>query len=77
MSGAAGTPTVPIGADGRVGSPCTGVCRIAPPGACCEGLCEGCHRSLDEIAAWSKLDDDARRRVWALLPARRVPQSRT
>ena len=28
------------------------------------GLCEGCLRTLDEIAAWSTLDDDARRDVW-------------
>jgi predicted Fe-S protein YdhL (DUF1289 family) len=35
------------------------------------GLCRGCYRTLDEIAAWSVLDDDARRTVMAALPARR------
>jgi len=35
------------------------------------GLCRGCFRTLDEIAAWSVLDDDARRAVMADLPARR------
>jgi len=50
-----------------VASPCTKVCRIDPR----SGWCEGCTRSLDEIAAWSSLDDAARRAVIALLPARR------
>jgi len=36
------------------------------------GLCVGCLRTLDEIAAWSVLDDDARRTVLASLPARRA-----
>jgi predicted Fe-S protein YdhL (DUF1289 family) len=35
-------------------------------------LCLGCARSLDEIAAWSTLDDLAKRRVWKALPARRA-----
>ena len=35
------------------------------------GWCEGCLRSIDEIVAWGGLDDDAKRRVIALLPARR------
>ncbi|WP_372528685.1 DUF1289 domain-containing protein [Piscinibacter sp.] len=35
------------------------------------GWCEGCMRTLDEIAAWSAMDDRAKRSVWALLPARR------
>jgi len=55
-------------ASGGVASPCISVCvmdaRI--------GLCTGCHRTLDEIAAWSVLDDDARRAVIAALPARRT-----
>ena len=33
-------------------------------------LCLGCGRTLDEIALWSVLDDDDKRAVWALLPAR-------
>jgi predicted Fe-S protein YdhL (DUF1289 family) len=35
------------------------------------GWCEGCLRTLDEIAAWSTMADEDKRRVWALLPARR------
>ena len=50
-----------------VASPCTKVCRIDPR----SGWCEGCVRSLDEIAAWSGLDDAGRREVLARLPARR------
>jgi hypothetical protein len=34
------------------------------------GHCTGCGRTLDEIALWSVLDDDDKRAVWALLPAR-------
>jgi predicted Fe-S protein YdhL (DUF1289 family) len=34
------------------------------------GLCEGCLRSIDEIAAWGQLDDAARREIVALLPGR-------
>ena len=35
------------------------------------GLCDGCQRTLDEIAAWSLLDDDARRDVWQAIGERR------
>jgi len=36
------------------------------------GLCVGCFRTLDEIAAWSVLGADAKRGVLAALPARRA-----
>ena len=36
------------------------------------GLCSGCLRTLDEIAAWSVLDDDARRAVWQKIFERRA-----
>lgn len=48
-------------------SPCNSVCRIEPR----TGWCEGCARTLDEIAAWSGLDEAGRRAVVALLDARR------
>jgi uncharacterized protein len=35
------------------------------------GWCEGCLRTLDEIAEWSVMDDRAKRAVWKLLPLRR------
>jgi predicted Fe-S protein YdhL (DUF1289 family) len=36
------------------------------------GWCEGCLRTLDEIAFWSVLDDDDKRAVLAELQQRRV-----
>jgi hypothetical protein len=53
---------------GGVASPCVSVCVMDSR----LGLCAGCFRTLDEIAAWSVLDDAARRRVVEALPARRA-----
>ena len=52
----------------RVPSPCISTCEM--DGA--TGLCAGCLRTLDEIAAWSVLDDDEKRAVLARLPLRRA-----
>ncbi len=49
-------------------SPCTKVCRIDVA----SGLCEGCARTLDEIATWGSMSDAARRLVAQQLPARRA-----
>ena len=49
-----------------VSSPCIGVCRMDAA----TGWCEGCLRSLDEIAGWSRMDNAAKRVVWAQLPER-------
>jgi predicted Fe-S protein YdhL (DUF1289 family) len=38
------------------------------------GLCVGCARTIDEIAAWSTMSDDEKRAVWTLLEERREPQ---
>ena len=35
------------------------------------GLCKGCLRSLDEIAAWSSASETQRRAIKATLPQRR------
>jgi predicted Fe-S protein YdhL (DUF1289 family) len=35
------------------------------------GLCEGCLRSIEEIAAWSTLDDAAKEQVWDAIEQRR------
>ena len=48
-------------------SPCISVCRMHER----TGWCEGCLRTLDEIAAWSAMDDRTKRTVWKLLPQRR------
>lgn len=54
-----------------VPSPCVNVCRMNAA----TGLCDGCARTLDEIAVWSALDDDARRAVWRRIDARRAAGS--
>jgi predicted Fe-S protein YdhL (DUF1289 family) len=51
----------------EVASPCINVCRMNPETA----LCEGCYRTLDEIAGWSGMSAEERRVVLARLPARR------
>lgn len=53
-------------AGGPVPSPCSSVCRMDAA----SGLCEGCFRTIDEIIAWSRLDDDGKRQVWQLLEQR-------
>jgi predicted Fe-S protein YdhL (DUF1289 family) len=47
-------------------SPCIGICALAD-----DGLCSGCHRSADEIARWTLMNDDERLRlVDVVLPQR-------
>jgi len=41
-------------------SPCINVCRMDAA----TGLCEGCLRTIKEIAGWSKLDDPAKLAIW-------------
>ena len=53
--------------DTGVKSPCINVCRMHAG----TGWCEGCLRTIDEIAAWGALDDRLKREVLALLPQRR------
>jgi predicted Fe-S protein YdhL (DUF1289 family) len=36
------------------------------------GLCTGCLRTIDEIAAWGVLNDDQKREVWDLIFERRT-----
>ena len=48
-------------------SPCIKVCVIDPA----SGLCTGCLRTLDEIAAWATLPPEDRQRIMAALPARK------
>ena len=51
-----------------VPSPCTAVCRMDEA----TGWCQGCLRTLDEIAGWGALDDPRRRQVWQRLEARAI-----
>lgn len=53
-------------ASGPVPSPCVSVCRLDAV----THLCEGCLRTLDEIALWSQLPDDDKRSVWRQLVQR-------
>ena len=48
-------------------SPCINICRMDEA----SGWCEGCLRTLDEIACWSLLDDAERAIVVHSLEARR------
>jgi len=51
----------------QVPSPCISVCVMDAA----SGVCIGCLRTLDEIAAWSVLDADGRRAVLAAIENRR------
>ncbi len=46
---------------GPVPSPCVNVCRMNPH----TGLCEGCLRTIAEIAQWSSASEAGKRAVWA------------
>lgn len=49
-----------------VPSPCNAVCRISEA----TGLCEGCLRTLEEVAAWSGMDEAGKRATWQRLGER-------
>jgi len=55
----------------RPASPCVQICRVRNA----DSLCEGCGRTLDEITAWSRLDEDGREAVWQRLEAEGWPVS--
>lgn len=52
---------------GDVPSPCINVCRMSPE----TGLCEGCSRTIGEIAIWGSATNDAKRAIWKLIKKRR------
>ncbi len=54
--------------DRPVPSPCLSICRMDAS----TEFCEGCFRTLDEIAAWGMMRDEQRRAVWQLLQQRAV-----
>ncbi|MYN46300.1 DUF1289 domain-containing protein [Pseudoduganella sp. FT93W] len=53
-----------------VPSPCVSLCKMDQD----RQYCLGCMRTIEEIIAWSKADDDYKRAVWAKLPERRASQ---
>ncbi|QAZ39126.1 DUF1289 domain-containing protein [Methylibium sp. Pch-M] len=70
MSPTHGRPTTIDDDVAPVASPCIDICRIDAA----SGWCEGCYRTIDEIAAWSRLDDAGKRAVWLQLDMRRKPE---
>ena len=53
-------------------SPCVKLCVLHPV----DRVCMGCHRSLDEIARWSRMTPEERAAIMAVLPSRRPAQVR-
>lgn len=51
-----------------VPSPCIDVCRMDAA----SGLCEGCLRTLDEIAGWAAATDEQKRAILAAIRQRRI-----
>lgn len=49
-----------------VPSPCISVCRMNTD----TGLCLGCLRDIDEIIAWGRMDEKAKRIVWRAIAER-------
>ncbi|WP_342027550.1 DUF1289 domain-containing protein [Filomicrobium insigne] len=49
-------------------SPCINICAISDE----TEMCEGCYRTIDEIASWSRLTAEERKRIMALLPERKA-----
>ena len=60
----------------EIDSPCTKVCVLHPSAR----ICIGCHRTGEEIAAWTRLTPERRAEITAELPARadrlRAPEHR-
>jgi len=63
-----------IGADpaADVPSPCISVCRMDPR----TEWCEGCYRTLEEIAAWSTMEDEEKRAVWQTIAERALKEEK-
>jgi predicted Fe-S protein YdhL (DUF1289 family) len=51
---------------GKVPSPCVNICRMDPK----TGLCEGCFRTIDEIAQWGTATEAMKRAVWGEIKRR-------
>jgi uncharacterized protein len=61
------TSRPPAAQEAEVASPCINLCRMDAT----SGYCEGCRRSLQEIASWPEYTAAEKRAVLALLPARK------
>ncbi len=56
----------------EIASPCVKLCVLHPE----SGFCVGCHRTMEEIAGWTRLSDAERADIMAALPAREVEHKR-
>jgi predicted Fe-S protein YdhL (DUF1289 family) len=59
-----------LGMGGDMPSPCISVCHMDEA----SGLCEGCLRTLEEIACWSTLGETDKREVWSSIGRRIASQ---
>jgi predicted Fe-S protein YdhL (DUF1289 family) len=59
--------------DDAVPSPCISICQMNAN----SGLCDGCFRDLDEIAAWGRMEDGEKREVWERIRRRALAQEPT
>jgi uncharacterized protein len=55
-----------------VPSPCMSVCLMDEA----SGMCEGCLRTIHEIAQWGNADDALKRTIWLNIEARLAPYIR-
>jgi uncharacterized protein len=55
----------------RIESPCIGICVIDPATECCEG----CFRTLSEVASWSTSSALERRQILDSVERRRAEQT--
>lgn len=55
-----------VWARNEIDSPCVKICVIHPS----ERLCTGCHRTIEEISAWSRLPQIERDKIINELPQR-------
>ncbi len=52
----------------RIDSPCIKVCSLDRH----TGFCQGCFRTLEEIASWSQMDDRERQIVYHKISKRKI-----
>lgn len=55
-----------VGLEGEVVSPCISICRMDARSK----LCQGCFRTVEEIAAWSRASLEGKRAIWQTIEQR-------
>jgi predicted Fe-S protein YdhL (DUF1289 family) len=51
-------------------TPCIQVCKLDP----LTGYCLGCYRTIEEIAAWSRLNREEKRKIYRELDKRKLAE---